>query len=70
MGNTRNDQECGSAALCQASSGRSCVQCLNDDPPSCTESGTELRCVDGELQETACGIDLCLAGVGCLLPAE
>jgi len=69
-GNTRTDEECGSPALCAASSGKSCVQCLSDDPPSCTDDGTELRCVDGALQEAECGIDLCLPGIGCLLPPE
>jgi hypothetical protein len=66
-GNTRSDQDCGSAGLCQASG---CAACLDSDPPSCTENGTELRCVNGQIQEGECGIDLCLPGIGCLLPAE
>jgi hypothetical protein len=69
-GNTRNDQECGSAELCQASSGNTCAECLDGDPPSCNESGSELRCVGGQLRESNCGIDLCLPGVGCILPSE
>jgi len=69
-GNTRNDQECGSAELCLASSGNSCAACLDSDPPSCSEGGSELRCVGGQLQETECGIDLCQPGMGCILPVE
>jgi hypothetical protein len=67
-GNTLVTDSCGSADLCLASSGTSCAQCLESDPPNCTEDlGAELRCVSGAIEQTACGLlGLCVPGLGCL----
>jgi hypothetical protein len=61
------DQNCGSAALC-AVSGGACAACLDTDPASC-DGGAEVRCVGGVLQQTACDLDLCVAGIGCVTDA-
>lgn len=67
-GDTLVTDTCGSAALCLASGGTTCAQCLESDPPNCTEDlGAELRCVAGEIEQTACSlIGLCVPGLGCL----
>jgi hypothetical protein len=68
-GNDRNDdQTCGSNALCQASSGGVCASCLPNDPVTCQDLGTEIRCVDGELQPIPCN-DIDLSGGGESPPA-
>lgn len=56
------DQLCASAAIC-AASGAVCAACLDSDPVSC-DGGTEVRCVGGALQRTACDLDLCVPELG------
>jgi hypothetical protein len=65
-GDTRVDQDCGAADLCPAGGGV-CARCRGNDPITCADDFTELRCVGGQLRSTPCdAIDLCVPDVGCL----
>ncbi|MEY2934795.1 MAG: hypothetical protein RL033_5544 [Pseudomonadota bacterium] len=68
-GNTLVTDSCGSADLCLSSNAGACAQCLESEPIGCSEDGSaEVRCVGGQLQETACdGLGLCLSTLGCVL---
>ncbi len=67
-GNNLVSATCGSAQLCLASVGDECAECLESDPPSCSDDlGTELRCVSGQIEENDCDtLSLCVPNLGCL----
>lgn len=68
-GNELVTDTCASPDHCLASAaGNTCAQCLESEPPNCTEDlAAELRCVAGAIEQTACGLlGLCVPGVGCL----
>ncbi len=61
--------DCGSNALCQASSGSACAECLANEEPSCTFEGLEVRCQAGQFVTSECleGTS-CVEGTGCVAP--
>lgn len=58
---------CGSAALCAASPGDACVECVEPTPSTCTADGQLETCVAGDLQQAPCPEGTtCFPLLGCL----
>lgn len=59
-------RDCVTAALCLASEGGVCAECLPDGPPSCDAAGLEISCVEGQQVARECpGNQTCVEGEGC-----
>ena len=62
-------EPCGSAALCLASVGNICAECLETEDRSCDAEGFEISCIRGERTTNPClGTLECVDVVGCTEP--